>query len=135
MKVADIYIERYDWHARVYLAVHGYYTQRILDDLSAIDCPMKIRNRVERNLVRGDVDTGFTYSNRHRRGSVVVVGLASSPAQFLNSFEHELRHLCDDIASACRLPMSGEDVAYLTGDVNSMLWGKVHDFVCCECQK
>ena len=29
--------------------------------------------------------------------------------------------------------MQGEEVAYLTGDVNSLLWADVHDFVCCKC--
>lgn len=78
--------------------------------------------RVRENLEKADMDSGFTYSNKTRRRSVVVVGLASSQAQFLNSFEHELRHLCDDIAVASAMPMQGEEVAYLTGQINTMLW-------------
>ena len=84
------------------------------------------------NLEKADMDSGFTYSNKTRRRSVVVVGLASSQAQFLNSFEHELRHLCDDIAVASAMPMQGEEVAYLTGQINTMLWKDIHQFICCK---
>ena len=101
--------------------------------MNQIECPGTILERVRGNLLRADMDSGFTYSNKTMRRSVVVVGLATSQAQFLNSFEHELRHLCDDIAAASGMPMQGEEVAYLTGDVNSLLWADVHDFVCCKC--
>ena len=83
---------------------------------------------VRGNLLRADMDSGFTYSNKTMRRSVVVVGLATSQAQFLNSFEHELRHLCDDIAAASGMPMQGEEVAYLTGDVNSLVMGRCSRF-------
>ncbi len=79
------------------------------------------------------MDTGFTYSNKDRQSTIMVIGLYSSPAQFLNSFEHELRHLVDDIAETFNLDSHGEEVAYLTGDLNSALWEDIHKFVCCKC--
>ena len=69
------------------------------------------------------------------RRTVMIVGLASSPAEFLNSFEHELRHLVDDIASTHSMDMAGEEVAYLTGDINTALWSDIHRFTCCKCDK
>lgn len=80
-----------------------------------------------------DMDSGFTYSNKSMRRSVVVVGITTSKAQFLNSFEHEVRHLCDDIAASSGMKMQGEEVAYLTGEINSRLWEDIHPFVCCKC--
>lgn len=57
--------------------------------------------------------------------------------QFLNSFEHELRHLVDDIADVLDIGIKGEDVAYLTGDLNALLFEDIHPFICCsgECKK
>lgn len=133
MKVRDTRIEKYDWRVRFYFAVHGYHTRSILSSLEEIACPEEILERIRENLVRGDMDSGFTYSNKAMRRSVVVVGLATSQAQFLNSFEHELRHLCDDIAEAEGMALQGEEVAYLTGNVNSMLWPDIHEFICCKC--
>jgi hypothetical protein len=92
-------------------------------------------DHIRNNLLKCDMDTGFTYSNKKLRRTVMIVGLASSPAEFLNSFEHELRHLVDDIASTHSMDMAGEEVAYLTGDINTALWSDIHRFTCCKCDK
>lgn len=132
MKIRDLRIRKYDWRLRIYYAVTCYYTDEILKSLIDIECPEELIDRISMNLGKCNMDTGFTYSNKERRESVIVIGLHSSPAQFINSFEHELRHLVDDIAQACGLEIAGEDVAYLTGDVNSALWKDIHNFTCCK---
>lgn len=135
MEHSKIRIAKYDWMVDVFYAVTCYQTDRILHALEAVECPPKIQKRVEKNLAARNIDTGFTYSNKKIGRSVIVVGLHSSPAQFLNSFEHELRHLVDDMADAYGLNTGGEEVAYLTGDLNSTLWKDVHRFVCCQCRQ
>lgn len=135
MKVRKFHIPKYDWHVTVFFAVTCYHSSDILASLSAIDCPDNLLERVADNLEKRQMDTGVTYSNRKRRCSVVVVGLSSSAAEFLNSFEHELRHLVDDIASVSQIAFTGEDVAYLTGEINLELWGDLHDFICSKCRK
>ena len=131
MKGNDVHIEKYDWHLRVFYAVTCYHVGEIMLSLKDIDCPESIQNRVQENLMRCDMDTGFTYSNKKLRSTVMVIGLHSSHAEFLNSFEHELRHLVDDIAETFGLDMGGEQVAYLTGDLNSLLWKDIHEVICC----
>lgn len=64
----------------------------------------------------------------------MVIGLTSSPAEFLNSLQHELRHFVDDVAMTVNVDLSGEKVAYLTGDINLYLWDDIHEFLCC-CNK
>lgn len=133
MRVRDYRIARYDWHVTVYYAVTCYYAERIVDDLRRIECPDNIVERVRDNLAARKLDSGFTYSNPRLRSSVMVVGLASSQAEFFNSFTHELRHLVDDIAAASMIALSGERVAYLTGEAAMMCLPDVHDFICCQC--
>lgn len=129
-----VYIERYDWMLNVYYAVTEYHQDHILADLRRIDCPEKLQRRVEDNLARKTMDSGFTYSNKRRRETVMVIGLHSSPPEFLNSFEHEMRHLIDDICNASGIRHEGEEVAYLTGDVNGLLATDVAMFLCqCAC--
>ena len=132
MITAEVRIRKYDWKIRIYLAVTCYYTDEIMDSLSRIGCPPDIMNRAYNNMTQCALDTGLTYSNSHR--SVMVVARSSSPAQFLISFEHELKHLTDHIAAAEGLEIGGEDVAYLTGNLNSLLWEYIHPFVCCKCK-
>lgn len=84
------------------------------------------------NMRLNALNTGFTYSNLRVRRSVVVIGRAESGAEFLNSYCHELRHLVDDIARADGMELSGEPVAYLSGDICNA----VADIVCkmaCDC--
>lgn len=135
MKTGDLSIDRYRWHVRIYFAVTCYHIDAILESLVSVECPDKILQRVSANMADMKLDTGFTFSNKQSRHSVMVVGLSSSPAEFLNSFEHELRHLVDDIAQTVGLKITGEDVAYLTGDINTELWPIIHSFICCKCHE
>lgn len=133
MRTGDLTIYKYRWKVRLYFAVTDYYIDDIVESLHSIDCPDKIMRRVEEKMSARQLDTGFTYSNPRLRRSVLVVGLTSSPAEFFNSFTHEIRHLVDDIAKTVGLEIAGEDVAYLTGDVSMDLWSYVHKFICCKC--
>lgn len=135
MKTRDLNIDKYNWHVRLYFAVTCYHTGSILKSLNNIECPDDLMEHIRSNLEKCDMDTGFTYSNKPLKSTVMIIGLSSSPAEFLNSFEHELRHLVDDIASVFNLDMAGEEVAYLTGDINSVLWKDIHQFTCCKCKK
>lgn len=134
MKVKEFEIPRYGWCVRVFFAVTRYNIYDIMYALEGINCPERILRRVYNNLRNQKMDTGFTYSNRRIRKTVMVIGLTTSPAEFLNSLEHELRHLVDDVAMATNVGLSGEKVAYLTGDINLYLWDDIHDFICC-CNK
>lgn len=129
-----LYIKKYDWILKVFYAVTCYHTDEILISLKNIDCPDDIIERVNSNLQDFKMDTGFTYSNKKIRSTVMVIGLWSSKSQFLNSFSHELRHLLDDITETFNLPSSGEEVAYLTGEINEHLFNDVHLFTC-DCKK
>ena len=133
----QLHIDRYDWHVFCFLAVDRYYTDWICDLLQQIGISDDVLQDAYRHLQRADIDTGFTFSNKAERVSVMVVGLTSNKAEFLNSFTHELRHLCDDIAIASGIALSGERVAYLTGDVAMALAQTIEPFMCsCEhCQK
>lgn len=133
MIIRDVYISKYDWFVRIYYAVTDYHTERIVRDLQRIRCPYPIVQRVREKMAERNLDTGFTYSNAERRDTVMVVGLHSSPAEFMNSLEHELRHLVDDISKTMRLDRAGETVAYITGDINAVIAPDIQLFVCdCE---
>ena len=134
MIVRDIYISRCDWTVRIYYAVTDYHTERIIRDLQRIRCPYPIVLRVREKMAERNLDTGFTYSNTDRRDTVMVVGMHSSPAEFMNSLEHELRHLIDDISLTMGIDRGGEAVAYITGDINALITEDIQLFVC-DCDK
>ena len=126
----DIYIEKYDWMVHCYFAVDDYYTNEILMMLRYLDCSRNVYDKVSAKLRKGDKNAGFTYSNKSLRETLLVVGLATSSAEYVNSITHELRHLCDDISDVLEISSNGEEVAYLTGDVSGSLADIISLFVC-----
>lgn len=110
-------INTYDWICIAYFSVSEYWRNEILDTLKECGADDFIMRRVDENMRHNQMDTGFTYSNLKNHKSIMVIGKASSGAEFLNSFCHELRHLVDDIAKSRGYDMGGEEVAYLTGEI------------------
>lgn len=135
MKRCRIYIPHYDWNVTAFFDATAEDEAVIVEELQCVRCPEKTMARVAKNLRRDKIDTGFTYSNRILRESVMTIGRVSSPREFLNSYAHELRHLVDDIAHSSYMPMRGEGVGYLSGELSWMLWNEVHEFLCCKCHR
>lgn len=130
MIVRDLYIGRYDWHLKIFYAVDCYYTGEIIDELKAIRCPRPGIERAYRNLSSCRLNTGLTCSNHALRETVMVIGRWSSPAEFDNSFSHELRHFTDHVANVFGLESGGEEVAYLTGEIRRELFPVNKLFLC-----
>lgn len=126
----NIYIEQYDWEVHCYFAVDKYYTERILSVLNKLGCSDSIFSQVEKKLRKNERNAGFTYSNPEKRESLLVVGLATSSAEYVNSISHELRHLCDDISAVYNIASKGEKIAYLTGDIAEQLADVIQVLVC-----
>lgn len=131
----DIYLQRYDWHVRVYYAATTYWVERIVRDLRLIGCSGADLEEARRNLSAGRLDTGLTYSNYRRRATVIVIALASSPAEFFNSLEHEKGHLCRHVSLAFHLDPYGEEAQYLSGEVGQRMFPVARRFLCEHCRE
>lgn len=128
-------IRRAGWRFNCYFAATRYRAGTILRALERCGASEKIMRRVERNMLRDRMDTGFTYTNPYRRQVVMVVGRSSSGAEFINSFVHELRHLADDFARANDIALDGEPIAYFMGDMAYDLADIVCKLGCDDCRK
>ena len=66
----------------------------------------------------------------------MVIGKTSSSEEFSDSLMHELRHLEDHIATAYKMPVGGEEIAYLAGYIGKKLSKDIQMFICsCYCHK
>lgn len=132
----DLHIPKYGWHVKLYYAVTCYHTADIIENLEEIECPEEFCRKAFDNLSSCQLNNGITYSNSRLRRSVVVIGLHSSPTEFLNSLMHELRHLEDHIMVALSMEPGGEEIAYLAGDIGGDLVEDVAMFICdCHCHE
>lgn len=126
---------KYRWQVDFIFVKEEYERGNILRLLDALGASDTILQRVGDKMYENRINAGFTYSNAIARHSVVVIGKVSRGAEFLNSFCHELRHLTDDIALACNVPLASEEAAYLTGDISLALSDIVCEFSCPHCKQ
>lgn len=122
------------WSCVFGFVINGYDAKALHLHLRECDAPQSVVERVSRNVYIDAEDTGFTYSNPDLRRSLVVIGRASSGAEFLNTFIHEVQHLTEDISRGLGLSM-GEGTAYLSGDIAFGLADIVCRLACDDCRK
>lgn len=131
----DFYIEEYGWHARIYYAVTTYWTERIANDLWDIGCRGSSLAKAIRSLQAGNMNTGITYSNFQDGETVMVISRTSSPEEFLNSWEHEKKHLARHIEQAYGIDPFGEEAAYLEGTIAQRMFPVARKFICEHCRE
>lgn len=128
----NLYIEKYDWYVYIYYAVDDYYIEEIMWMLYRIDCPYRFMQQAWDNMSANKLNQGLTYSNYKRRETVMVIGRASSAAEYENSIQHELRHLVDNMVEALNLK-PGEPPGYLAGET-AMMMHPITKLLTCECE-
>ena len=135
MITQGIYIPEYDWHVRIYYAVTTYWADRIASDMFRTGCLGSRLDRAYSSLTKGDLNTGITYSNFYRKETVMVISLTSTPAEFLNSWEHEKKHLARHIEQAYGIDPYSEEAAYLEGEIAQKMFPVAKRFICEHCRK
>lgn len=113
------------WSVAVFCGRLDVMADGVLDALDGIDCPEPIIDEAEELLRRSAENTGLTYTNRKLRTSVLVIGEASSPAEFFNGLTHESRHLEAHIAQTLGLDPFGEEICYIAGEIAAKMFGIV----------
>ena len=116
-----IHIHSVDWTVNIFYDTNPPNTDEILDVLWSLECPQRYMYKAERLLRSGRDNEGLTYSNPHKRESIVVIGHTSSLFEMCNSIMHELDHLQVAICRAYGLRTDGEDAAYLMGDITETI--------------
>lgn len=130
-----IYIDKYDWIVNAYFYVSEYYTEEIMDKLWELGCDATTAKKVYHNLTSNELDTGLCYSNYRKQESILVVARTSSAEEFFNSIVHEITHLQSHIAHINKLNPTGEEVAYLAGEISREMFPKVKSLMCDCCRK
>lgn len=130
MEARRLNIRDYKWMATVYLDVSPRDYEDIVEHLRDLRVSSETMMCAQMKLLHGGYNFGFTATNPRMRETVIVVGRTTCEGEFLNTVQHEVRHLVDDLASACGLDKEGEDVGYLTGDINYYLTEPIQQHIC-----
>lgn len=127
----QIILDRYDnWGVDVYYGVTYFDVDEIMMRLHEIGCDGRFAKGAYDNLSSGSLNTGFTYSNYTKHRSLMVVGVADSPEQFINTLTHEQMHLATHVGKTYRMDMYGEEVCYLIGKIAQSMFEVSKEFMC-----
>lgn len=124
-----------NWAIYAYYATTQYAVDEIMERLWEIGMDANNARQAFENLSMGNLNTGLCYSNYSMRKSVLVIALTSSPAEFINSWHHELEHLESHIGKVFNLDPTGEDIAYLSGELAMEMYPRIKHLICDCCRK
>lgn len=130
----QIYLDNYDILVHAYYATTQYYVEEILNRLYEVGCRGYNLQRAKENLSAGKLNTGLTFYSSRNREAVMVIALTSSASEFYNSLMHELSHLTAYIAENDRMSFTGEEIAYLEGELAQAIFPIVQPLLCDCCR-
>lgn len=126
----DFHVARCDWEVSAFCGSLHRMRDDIVRELEMIDCPEHIIREADSLLRKGIENNGLTYTNRTLRHTVLVIGTASSAAEFFNSLTHESRHLEAHIADTFSLDPFGEEICYIAGEIAANLFPLAQPYLC-----
>lgn len=129
-----LHLDRYGWTAEMFYAVRCYHTAEIVSRMRRLDIRETDISRAADNMDCGRFNGGLTFTNYPLRRSVMVVGITSTPAQFLNTLVHEIHHLTAHICEASGIDPTSEEAATLAGDIAEQTYEKVNPLLCEHCR-
>lgn len=134
MKRQTFTLPNYDWRVTVFYDTKTHDVDYVIDALDEIGCTEENLRRSYRNIVSGDANNGLTFSNLGQRESVVSIGHADSLGEFLDTFQHEITHLCRHVCQYHHIDPWGEAAAYLAGDIAKRMHPLLEPYMC-SCKK
>lgn len=110
-------IRKYDWDVVLYYTVDETQKTEIVTELKELQPDKETFNKLERNLMNAELDTGFIYSSFYKQFSIIVIHKASSVGEFVNTFVHEKNHLEMHMCEALDINPYSEEAAILSGEI------------------
>lgn len=110
-------IRKYDWDVVLYYTVDEAQKTEIVTELKELQPDKETFDKLERNLINAELDTGFIYSSFYKQFSLIVIHKASSIGEFVNTFVHEKNHLEMHMCEALDINPYSEEAAILSGEL------------------
>lgn len=110
-------IRKYDWDVVIYYTVDEKQKTEIVTELKELQPDKGTFEKLERNLMNAELDTGFIYSSFYKQYSIIVIHKASSIGEFVNTLVHEKNHLEMHMCEALDINPYSEEAAILSGEM------------------
>lgn len=117
MIIQETYLRQYDWQVTLFYNAKPQNTSEIMRCLWRSGIAPENYWEAQRTLRSGRPNEGLTYNNPRIRSSVVVIGHVSDVWEWIDTIEHEGRHLVQGICNADGINPSSEEAAYMKGRI------------------
>lgn len=111
----DTYIPKYDWRVKLFCNAKPCDTSHIMRVLRRNGVNAESYYDAQKLLNSGRPNEGLTYNNPRTHVSVVVIGHVSDVWEWIDTVEHEGRHLVQGICNAYGISPDSEDAAHMEG--------------------
>lgn len=128
----SFYIEQHKWRVTTFFEVTPEDAGEILWHLRRTHASLEHLKATAVNLTRGKLDNGITHTSLRDRETIMVIGKASSGAEFFNSLWHELKHLEEQTAPLLGIDPESEEAAYFRGGIAREIFPFISNLLC-EC--
>ena len=115
MKKLSFKIDVYDWEVYLYQLEAKDSVKDVIKVLQKHNISGDIYDEIIQGTEDGDYDGGWNLCNSGIHQNVIIFDQFSCREQKIKVYDHEKRHLEDDIAEATRIDNNGEAIAYLAG--------------------
>jgi len=130
MIVQHIYLEDYDWSIKAFFADDLSKNEEVIDAMEIMGCSEKEIASIEKMIMSGNKNNGFTYSDYDTMSTIIYIGPTTSVEEFQNTFDHEKGHAAIHIASYYDIDPYGEEYQYLAGEIGERLFDVAKLFIC-----
>ena len=122
------------WAVEFYFATDSYDVDTLLDRLFDFGASGALMRQAMDLMERGDMNTGFTFTNSEERIALVAIGPTRNGEQFVNTLVHELYHVATAISRGLGIDLDSEAPAYIIGDSALELMDAVCQMGCRSCR-
>lgn len=131
----SFYIEQHKWRITTFFEVQEKDAGEILWHLQRTHASFEILRASAQNLMGGYKNNGMTNTSLQDRETIMVVGEATSGAEFFNSLWHELKHLEEQTSDALSINPKSEQAAYFRGGIAREIYPFISSLLCDCCRK
>lgn len=105
----------------------------VLGCLYDTGAPASVVDRAK-DIISGGLNRGFTYANYDTRRIIAWIGQQSDGPEWVNTTVHEIVHVASAIAKESDMDHTGEQFAYLIGDLVQDLADIICFLACDRCR-
>ncbi len=131
----SFYIEQHQWRVTTFFEVEKKDAGEILWHLQRTHASFEHLKATAINLTSGRPNNGITHTSLQDRETIMVVGKATSGAEFFNSLLHEMKHLEEQTSDALEIDSKSEQAAYFRGGVSREIYPYISRLLCDCCRK